>query len=196
MKYSIKPVLIAAIAAGIAACTSAPAPEQQAAPAPTTRTTSSTTPPPAVVTEVVTSTVANPPKPQAVVKIDDRPGYGALKLGMTLEEARAAGLPGLTLDEHPDACSVHGDIAISRKHGIERITLPEGARTSAGIGVGSYVAEMKRAYPNAWQYNSGFIAELNSVSKYAFRTNAFTDTDKIFHIKLLAARVNCPNAAL
>ena len=58
MKYSIKPVLIAAIATGIAACTSAPAS--------------------AVVTEVVTSTVTNPPK-----------------LGMTLEEARAAGLSGL-----------------------------------------------------------------------------------------------------
>ncbi|KJK47592.1 hypothetical protein UK23_20030, partial [Lentzea aerocolonigenes] len=94
MNSSIKIALVAAVAVGaMTACTSTPAPKNNAAPAtssssaPTSETSSP--PPPVAVTSVVTQTVTNQPQPQAVVKVDNRIGYGALKLGMTLDEVKA-----------------------------------------------------------------------------------------------------------
>lgn len=82
MNNSIKLAFVAAFAAvGIAACTSTPVPENNAAPqtfsTPTSTPTSETSSPLTVVTEVVTHTVTNPPKPDAVIKVDNRIGVGA-----------------------------------------------------------------------------------------------------------------------
>ncbi|MDX8144024.1 hypothetical protein SK854_18035 [Lentzea sp. BCCO 10_0061] len=152
--------------------------------------------PPAVVTEVVTATVTNPPAPEALVKVDHRLGYGALKLGMTLEEARAAGLTDLTWNSPGDgACVADDEVAISKKHGVVRITLPVDARTSTGIGVGSTYAKVKDAYQAASEYNSGWSAPVGDKAFYLFIGSSelkhFADTDKVTLIKMGSVDADC-----
>lgn len=197
MKNAIKIALAVVVATvGIAACTSTPDARQNSAP-----TTPDPIPAPpssssVVVTETTTVTVTNPPKPDAFVQVDHRLGYGALKLGMTPDEAAAAGLKGLNWGPNGDiTCTGAENVAISKKYGIERITLPADAMTSRGIGVGSTVAEVKKAYPNAKEYRMGFIASLNDTGSYSFGTYGYADTDKIIDIKLMASKVDCASAA-
>ncbi|MFI6100729.1 hypothetical protein ACIA8G_34700 [Lentzea sp. NPDC051213] len=154
MNRSLVLVTIAA-ALGLAACTSTPAQEQNAAPA--AEQPAGTAP----TTSEVTATVSDQPQAQNVAKTDSRLGYGALKLGMTLDEARSAGLTTLTWDSPGDGTCVGDDkVAISKKYGVVRISLPADARTSKGIGVGSTYAEVKRAYPNASEYRAGWSASI------------------------------------
>ncbi len=193
MKNSIKIAFVAVIGiAGIAACTSAPE-QHNAVSVPTTQTPTSAPSSvpsdplaPPVVTAVVTETVTIPPKPQAVTKVDNRIGYGALKLGMTLEEARATGLTNATYGTIP-GCASDSTVAVSKKYGVVRITLPKDAKTSAGIGVGSDYAAVKKAYPNATEYRAGYEADLGDYW-YDFEgsssTRYFKDTDKVHTIKL------------
>ena len=198
-----KTVVVAAfVAIGLAAC-SAPAPQPVAAQntTPSAASTVSEVPPP-VVTGTTTATVTNATQPQAVRKVDDRPGYGALKLGMSLDEARAAGLTQLTWggDGQVDpGCAADERIAVSKKYGIERITLPVGATTSAGIGVGATFGDVKRAYPNAKEYRAGYSASIGN-AHYAFlgigSAEHFEDSDEVLVIKLSANAVDCPMAAL
>ncbi|MFJ8960074.1 hypothetical protein ACIRG5_11870 [Lentzea sp. NPDC102401] len=196
MNNCLKLALVAAVAvSGIAACTSAPSLKQDSAPA--TELPSAT--PPAVVTEVVTATVTNPP--QAVVKVDGRPGYGALKLGMTLDEARAAGLTDLTWDSDGDGLCVADDqVAISKKYGVVRITLPLDARTSKGIGVGSTFAEVKNAYQAASEYRAGWSARIGDNASYSFigsgKLDHFPDSDEVVLIKLGSSTTDCSLALL
>jgi hypothetical protein len=147
--------------------------------------------PPSVVTEVVTSTVTIPPKPQAV-KSDGRLGYGALKLGMTLEEARAAGLTTLTWESEGDGtCVGDAKIAVSKKHGVVRISLPTDGRTSKGIGAGSTFAEVKRAYPNATEYRGGWSVDLDGTNLYAFTGEPGNDANEVATVKLGAKVTDC-----
>lgn len=206
MNSSIKIALVAAVAvAGMTACTSAPAPKNNAAPQTTSSTsstpTSETSSPPAVVTEVVTQTVTNAPEPQAVVNVDSRLGYGALKLGMTLEEARATGLTNLTWESDGDGTCVADDkVTISKKYGVSRIVLPKDARTSKGIGVGSTFADVKKAYPSASEYRSGWSASLSDKGGYAFlgasANEHFGDADKVVLVKLTSYDTDCAMALL
>lgn len=204
MKNSIKVAFIAAVAiAGIAACT----PSQNAAPAtstessaPGTTAPSSTSPSTSVVTEVVTSTVTPPAQPQAVAKtVDNRPGYGVLKLGMTPPEAEAAGqVVNWGIDGDP-YCRSNDKVAISLKYGIVRITLPVEAKTSAGIGVGSTYADVKKAYPAATEYRAGYSVKLQGYV-YQFQgagnIDHFKDTDKVKQIRILAHETDCSFAVL
>jgi phage tail sheath gpL-like len=91
-------------------------------------------------------------------------------------------------------------VAISKKYGVERITLPAEAKTSKGIGVGSTFAEVKRAYPNASEYRSGWSAKVDDNATYAFMgsydLDHFADTDKVIRIKIGAINVDCAMASL
>ncbi|ANZ37023.1 hypothetical protein BBK82_14040 [Lentzea guizhouensis] len=157
----------------------------------------------AVVTGTTTATVTNADQPQAVRRADDRPGYGALKLGMTLDEVRAAGLTQLSWggdDAQVDAgCAADEQIAVSKKYGIERITLPIGANTPKGIGVGSTFADVKKAHPDAKEYRAGYSASIGS-AHYAFlgigSAEHYQDSDEVLVIKLSTNAVDCPMAAL
>ncbi|MCX2948610.1 hypothetical protein [Lentzea sp. NEAU-D7] len=141
--------------------------------------------------------------PRAIAKVDNRLGYGGLKLGMSLEEARAAGLTDLTWDEasgHDPGCVADKTVAISKANGVERITLPADARTSQGIGVGSTFGEARRAFPSASEYRSGWSAKVADNAYYAFIGSfdlaRFAEADKIQRIKLVAGVVNCSMADL
>lgn len=201
MKNAVKIAFAVAVATvGIAACTSAPV---------ASRNTASGTPealatPPSssstVVTEITTVTVTNPPAPDAFVNVDTRPGYGKLKLGMTSDEAIAAGLKGVTWA--PGAtCTSAENVVLSKKYGIERITLPTGSTTSRGIGVGATVTDVKKAYPDAKPYSGGYSVSLDENGIYSFSVTSklngpFQDSDKVEAIKLIAKKLDCANAAL
>jgi hypothetical protein len=182
MKRSIVLVAIAATF-GLAACTSTPVPQQNAAPV--TQLPSGTT------------SVTNPPAPQAVMKSDDRLGYGALKLHMTLEEARATGQTDLTWEDAGDSpCVADGKVTISRKHGVVGIFLPAEAKTSKGIGIGSTFADVKSAYPDATEYGAGWTAAVDGDTHYAFLSSSKSEdyhvlTEEVAGIKLLANGADC-----
>lgn len=183
MKNSIKLAFFAAVAvAGIAACTSAPAPVHNAAPQ-----TSSSTP----------QTVTEPPKATVAVKVDNRIGYGPIKIGMTLDEARAAGLTELTWQsDGDDLCVADDELAISKRYGVVRISLPVDARTSAGIGVGSTFADVKKAYPKASAYRSGWSARVNDTVGYSFLGEPDSDANKVVRVKLISRDADCSMAYL
>ncbi|MFC3899185.1 hypothetical protein ACFOWZ_47635 [Lentzea rhizosphaerae] len=185
MKRSI---VLVAVALGLTACTATPAPEQNAA---------FTTQPPSSTTTPTTSVVTRTPAPKAVTKADNRVGYGALKLGMTLEEARATGQTDLTWEGAGDnPCVADGKVTISRKQGVVRIFLPADARTSKGIGIGSTFADVKRAYPDAHEYRAGWTAAVDGDSHYAFLSSSKSEdyhalTEEVAGIKLLANGADC-----
>lgn len=206
-KNAIKTVVLSAfVAVGLAACTGTPDAQQGAAPTSTptsptlsTSPTSQSSTPPSVVTEVVTATVTNPPQQQSVRNVDNRPGYGALKLGMSIAEAKAAGLVSSDFGLGDSRCWFDSKAAASTQFGVERITLPADARTSTGLGVGSTFADVKRAYPAAKEYRDGWSVDLGSYS-YEFigssSAERFADTDKIRKIKMAAKNIYCPLAAI
>ncbi|MGW4208263.1 hypothetical protein ACWEIJ_09785 [Lentzea sp. NPDC004789] len=194
MNSSVKIAFVAAFAAvGIAACTAAPAVRNNAAPqtSSSTPTSETSTPPPSVVTEVVTATVTNPPRPEAVTKTDDRVGYGPIKLGMTLDEARTAGLTDLTWESDGDGLCVGDDkIAVSKKYGVVRISLPRDAKTAKGIGIGSTFGDVKRAYPQAAEYRGGWSAVVGSAI-YSFVGTPGSDANKVEFMKLGSTPADC-----
>ncbi|KJK47538.1 hypothetical protein UK23_20045, partial [Lentzea aerocolonigenes] len=124
-----------------------------------------------------------------------------LKLGMTLEEARAAGLTTLTWENAAEAeCVADDRIAVSKKYGIERITLPSQAKTSKGIGVGSTFGDVRKAYPAASEYRAGWSVSIDANAHYAFlgelTNERFGEADKVTKIKIGANDVYCSMAFL
>jgi hypothetical protein len=84
-------------------------------------------------------------------------GLGRLKLGMNRAQALASGVIA-RIDPANGACAlIHlvgspttpnsGDGYLSRQYGIVSILPPAGVKTPEGIGVGSTIAAVKRAYP-------------------------------------------------
>ncbi|MFS8100296.1 hypothetical protein LFM09_24510 [Lentzea alba] len=168
---------------GLAACTTTPQ-------ADSTPSSTTSTQPAHVVTEVVTQTVTNPPKPPN----DSRPGYGALKLGMTLAEAQATGLVGTDFHVYRN-CRYNDHATITDEGGVERITLPPDAKTSAGAAVGMTLTELKRLYPSVKEEALGYAVDIPGDARLLFETSDTLvprkDGDKIAKIKLFKRRLQC-----
>ncbi len=183
MNRAIVAVTVAA-ALALTACTATPEPDRPTSTPPTPGPATS------VVTEVVTHTVTNPAKP------DDRVGYGALKLGMTLEEAKATGQAGTNFhDAGNGQCTYNDRITATRQGGVERIVFPKDARTSAGIGVGATLTDVRKAYPSAAEESLGYFVEIPGDARLLFETADTLvprkPTDQVSAIKLFKRQLAC-----
>lgn len=109
-------------------------------------------------------------------------GYGAVKLGMSAAKAKATGrivfkMPagagscsGWDLKAHPTGKDRVG-LYISKKAGVAVIFAQKGVRTPRGIGLGSTMKQVKKAYPGL-KYSPGGIPHVsvpgNPKAYYAF----------------------------
>ena len=109
--------------------------------------------PSVVETVVVTVTQGQPARPSV--------GYGPVKLGMSEQELVATGLvtavPGgecaaFTWTSDPGTVNA---VLVARGRGVVRIKLPTGRQTSAGIGAGATLVQVKAAYPAGELTQSG-----------------------------------------
>ncbi|MGI5503722.1 hypothetical protein [Lentzea sp. CA-135723] len=147
MNRSIVAVTVLA-ALGLAACTSTPSPDD----APAT-STSATAPSAVVKTEVVTETVTNPAAPPPPAKpVIGSFGYGALKLGMTLQQAldtklispSGSSLAGCTIHE---IMGTDQQVSVSPTRGVVSIMFTADM-TADGAGRGARETKLKEEYTN------------------------------------------------
>lgn len=94
-------------------------------------------------------------------------GYGAVKLGMSATKAKATGkivfkmaagagsCSGWDLKAHPTGKGRVG-LYISKNVGVAVILAPKGVKTPQGVGLGSTMKQVKRAYPRLKTSPSGF----------------------------------------
>jgi hypothetical protein len=94
-------------------------------------------------------------------------GYGAVKLGMSATKAKATrqvvfkmsagagSCSGWDLKAHPTGKDSVG-LYISKKVGVAVIFARKGVRTPQGIGLGSTLKQVKKAYPKVKTSASGF----------------------------------------
>ncbi|GAA1953441.1 hypothetical protein [Amycolatopsis minnesotensis] len=104
-----------------------------------------------------------PSKPQArSTGVLGPSGYGALKIGMSFDDAMTTGLLGATA-KAPVGCATYDlaegaaavdSVRISATAGVNQIWAT-GAATPEGIGVGSTEEAVKKAYPSAAMNSSG-----------------------------------------
>ncbi|WP_052684832.1 hypothetical protein [Lentzea aerocolonigenes] len=147
-------LVTAAAALALAACTSTPqSPKEDSPPAASNSAQPTSNPAPPVVTEVVTQTVTNPPAAPEKPVIGSF-GYGKLKLGMSLQQARDTGLISRDEDDDPNAeCSTHEILGtgertwISKTQGVVTISFTP-AMSSDGVGKGATEAKLKAEYTN------------------------------------------------
>lgn len=115
--------------------------------------TTVTLPPRTVVETVVVTVTQGPARPDV--------GYGPVKLGMSEQELVATGLvtpvPGgecAAFTWRSDPGTVNA-VLVARGRGVVRIKLPAGRQTSAGIGNGATLVQVKAAYPAGELTQSG-----------------------------------------
>jgi hypothetical protein len=123
----------------------------------TAETASSTTP----TAETSTTVAADAPAPEVIT----REGFGAIRIGMTVEEAQAAAGDGATYEApKPDEDYACGDMTIGvpdlfvsfiPAQGSDEfrvryiVSLNPDVRTDTGIGLGSTAADVRAKYPAA-----------------------------------------------
>lgn len=129
--------------------------------------------------------------------VDDRPGYGKLKLGMSKEDALATGLLTL-LSPESNGCGSYSSVgspysaSISDELGLVQIPIPDYAKTSAGIGVGSTVADVLAKYPHAQEFMNGYTVRVDDwyYRVMVTRDGAFRADDEVRGV-IMEMHVDC-----
>lgn len=145
--------------------TTSPAPPSTTTRPPASTKPTTTSPPAAAPGEIEKGKVGDTPASPAghedfpVIGPDS---FGPLTLGMSADDALATGLLGEVVAED-GACSRYaatfgGNVLLSKKLGLVRVGVTSPVATPAGIHLGSTVAEVRAAYPDAWDYRMGLKA--------------------------------------
>lgn len=105
-------------------------------------------------------------------------GYGALRLGMTLDEAVASGEvvdPGEPEVDELGCTRLDledgGVVLVSEVNGVELVTAPDGITTQEGIGAGATVEELRAAYPEVERGVNGWSVWFGDGTSYLFQTD-------------------------
>ncbi|WP_157430059.1 hypothetical protein [Actinomadura oligospora] len=129
-------------------------------------------------------------------------GFGALKLGMTSVNAKATGEIVLKraprgggcgtfdLKAHPAGANAVGGY-VSPRYGVASIVARPGMRTPEGIGLGSTLAQVKRAYPRLLAGVNGSSAPVPGNPKAVY--SLLMANDKIRELSLDLKAQDCHN---
>ncbi|WAL65476.1 hypothetical protein ORV05_32075 [Amycolatopsis cynarae] len=129
--------------------------------------------------------------PLSAITVLGPDGYGALRLGMSFDQAKATGQ--LTAADAPSAtCTRYtlregaaavGSVLISPKAGIVGFDAT-GARTPESVHVGSTVEQLAAAYPDLVRTPDGFAAPAGRGATYQFTID---DHDQVSALRLAAS---------
>ena len=150
-------------------------------------------PPAGSTPSTVTRTVTVEPS----TSVSGSVGYGVLKLGMAEADAVSTGFLTRGPDDslgchtyftqgHPDSV---GAVVISPTTGVVRITLPNDAKTSMGVGVGASVAELKARYPKAVEHDFGFTVTANGTPAWIYVF--LVESDSVARIRMQLDTQEC-----
>lgn len=137
------------------------------------------------------------PKPDYTLGPD---GYGKLRLGMTVDQAKATGELGTR--KSGDNCETY-DLAafptpadtvglyFSKAHGLVGIFATETMATKEGIKVGSTIQQVKTAYPKAAESENGITVDVpgNTTAQYTIGTT--NDTKNVAELGLSTKNQDC-----
>lgn len=129
-------------------------------------------------------------------------GYGKVRLGMSAKRAAATGAVVLKTRAGDGACSgwdlkAHRTgrdsvgLYISKKLGVAAIFAPKGVKTAKGIGLGSTMRQVKKAYPAMRTSESGISSVVvpgNPKARYLFSPSA---KGKVVELALVRANQDC-----
>ncbi|MEU5694448.1 hypothetical protein [Actinosynnema sp. NPDC020468] len=116
---------------------------------------------PATDKAAVTTTTTVAAKPKSAVVLEPT-GYGAIRLGMTVDQV-PAGVLGAKVDEIGQCAAYQltdgGRVVFGYPgEGAWRIIAPSAVRTAEGIGEGSTRAEVTSTYADAQEFRGGYTA--------------------------------------
>ncbi|MFI7129657.1 hypothetical protein ACIBQ1_28435 [Nonomuraea sp. NPDC050153] len=130
-------------------------------------------------------------------------GYGTVKLGMSAKQAKATGAVVLKRAGEAGSCSGWDlkalpsgkdgvGLYISKKRGVAVIFAAKGVKTPEGIGLGSTIKQIKKAYPGVKTAASGFpytTVPGNSKAYYSF----LLSKGKVYEMALGLKTQDCVN---